>query len=1050
MARARGIARLPADIASLLTELSTAGKQAGGLWAAAGTLGAGTGSVRLALLSILFGGAGLPLPYSEARLVIWLEQEGHHDAVRAAVELQGKTLENELHNMFVSPVLAQALLGAVPGLGASPAEVRNTLKAQYQLTGDDIDDTTFLRAVRDVLALQSNTPGKTPCTLIVFDELQQFIAEDSTRTLQVQNIVEACSSQFGSRLLVLATGQAALQATPQLAKLRDRFRVQVMLSDTDVEKVVREVVLRKSPDKQATIKSTLDAVSGEIDRQLLGTKIESRGADGADLVPDYPLLPVRRRFWERVLRAIDSAGAAGQLRTQLRIVLEATKAVANRSVGTVVPADYVYGQLEADMLQSSVLLRETAEVIASQDDGTSDGKLRTRLCALIFLIDKLPTDGPAATGIRATADALADLAVDDLVAGGTTLRQRIPEVLKDLVDGGTLMLVHGEYRLQTRESAEWETDYRVRLAKISNDDARIASDRGTELRTALSAALKGLTFVQGQSKTPRKYELFFGAEAPKSETGAVPVWIRDEWSVPEGTARSEAQALGTDSPVVTVFLPRYGADALKTTLASYAAAKEVAQTRTIPSTPEGQQARSAMQSRVEAEKVRLDGLIKAVLEHARVYQGGGNELAEANLAASVKAGVDAALTRLFPKFAMADHGSWGMVVTRAGQGAGDALAIVGWSGDVEKHPAGQEVRDFTGTAKKGTDVRRKFMGVGYGWPQDAVDGLLLVLLGAGLISAKRDGQPIGVKALTQAQIGGAEFLKVGQTFSMGQRIAVRGSISGLGLPCKAGEEAEAVPVVLDRLAQLAAEAGGEPPLPARPDTAFVKQIQGLVGNEQLAAFYEQRQAIQDAFKDWSDRAKRVQERLPRWQLARRLAHHAPDLSAANGTVSQLEAIEAGRSLLEDPDPVAPLTAQLASALRSAVQSGRQELIARREQEVADLESSSDWQKLAAPDQQRILANNGLSAVQPVDVGTDAALLSALDALPLAELNEKVAAITGRVANARAAAAKLLEPQAVSLSVPHATLHTQPEVEVYLEQLKTAIMSHVSAGQPVIV
>jgi len=167
-------------------------------------------------------------------------------------------------------------------------------------------------------------------------------------------------------------------------------------------------------------------------------------------------------------------------------------------------------------------------------------------------------------------------------------------------------------------------------------------------------------------------------------------------------------------------------------------------------------------------------------------------------------------------------------------------------------------------------------------------------------------------------------------------------------------------------------------------------------------------------------------------------------------VSQLEAIEAGRSLLEDPDPVAPLTAQLASALRSAVQSGRQELIARREQEVADLESSSDWQKLAAPDQQRILANNGLSAVQPVDVGTDAALLSALDALPLAELNEKVAAITGRVANARAAAAKLLEPQAVSLSVPHATLHTQPEVEVYLEQLKTAIMSHVSAGQPVIV
>src|SRR5438094_2232439 len=46
-ARARGLAHLPSEISALLAELSTAGRQAGGLWSAAGTLGAGTGSVRL-------------------------------------------------------------------------------------------------------------------------------------------------------------------------------------------------------------------------------------------------------------------------------------------------------------------------------------------------------------------------------------------------------------------------------------------------------------------------------------------------------------------------------------------------------------------------------------------------------------------------------------------------------------------------------------------------------------------------------------------------------------------------------------------------------------------------------------------------------------------------------------------------------------------------------------------------------------------------------------------------------------------------------------------
>ena len=61
-----------------------------------------------------------------------------------------------------------------------------------------------------------------------------------------------------------------------------------------------------------------------------------------------------------------------------------------------------------------------------------------------------------------------------------------------------------------------------------------------------------------------------------------------------------------------------------------------------------------------------------------------------------------------------------------------------------------------------------------------------------------------------------------------------------------------------------------------------------------------------------------------------------------------------------------------------------------------------------------------------------------------------AAIPGRVAKAHADAAKLLEPKAVSLTVPHATLRTEPDVEVYLERLKTTIMTHVSAGQPVIV
>ena len=115
----------------------------------------------------------------------------------------------------------------------------------------------------------------------MLDELQQSIGEQPDRALAVQEIVEACSTRFGSRILFVGTGQAALEATPQLAKLQDRFTVRVSLEDKDVERVVREVVLRKAPDKVPALQDVLDAASGEINRHLAGSQDRAKPAPTA-------------------------------------------------------------------------------------------------------------------------------------------------------------------------------------------------------------------------------------------------------------------------------------------------------------------------------------------------------------------------------------------------------------------------------------------------------------------------------------------------------------------------------------------------------------------------------------------------------------------------------------------------------------------------------------------------------------------------------------------------------------------------------------------------
>ena len=192
-----------------------------------------------------------------ARSIIWAKENGYLDAVTAAVNPAGKSLEKEVHDLDVSPLIAKALLEVDASLGDSIKDVRELLTAQFPPTTKDVTDEEMFDVMSDVLRLQSSSEGKLPLTLIVLDEMQQYIGEDHEKALAVQNIVEGCSSRFESQVLFVATGQSSLTATPTLQKLTDRFAVQVALSDKDVESVVRQVILRKQPAQIPTLKSTV-------------------------------------------------------------------------------------------------------------------------------------------------------------------------------------------------------------------------------------------------------------------------------------------------------------------------------------------------------------------------------------------------------------------------------------------------------------------------------------------------------------------------------------------------------------------------------------------------------------------------------------------------------------------------------------------------------------------------------------------------------------------------------------------------------------------------
>src|SRR5205085_3847062 len=127
-------------------------------------------------------------------------------------------------------------------------------------------------------------------------------------------------------------------------------------------------------------------------------------------------------------------------------------------LGTVIGGAFLYEHIKTRVLQSGILLQEISETIARQKK-EEDGDLRYQLCALIFLIGQLPHQGPADAGVRADADTLADLLVTDLTKSSTELRKKVPELLEKLVATGAIMQVDDEYRMQTREGAEWNQSF---------------------------------------------------------------------------------------------------------------------------------------------------------------------------------------------------------------------------------------------------------------------------------------------------------------------------------------------------------------------------------------------------------------------------------------------------------------------------------------------------------------------------------------------------------------------------------------------------------------
>ncbi|MGA9796697.1 MAG: BREX system P-loop protein BrxC [Rhizomicrobium sp.] len=1048
---------MPDSVRAALRELDTQASRAGGLFAAAGAMPSGQlERPRHSVLAIVLRAAGLPADFGKAQFCLWLEDKGIAERVKTTITSDGGKFEDEIDELYMSPIIPKAIADQFPGEDLK--EVRERIRSQFKTPDIDIDRTQFVSMLNRVLKRQGQG-GKMPLTLILLDEVQIYIGDSLDRAGAIAEIAETLAKEFDSRIMLVGAGQSALQATqtnPQLVRLLDRFTIRVQLDDNDVETVTRKVLLRKKADARRPIEQCFDEHDGAVARQLSETKIAVRQSDKTIRVDDYPFLPVRRRFWDACFRAADIQGTQSQLRSQLRILHDALAENAEKPLGTVVPGDVLYDALKAALVQSGSLSRDAYDRIEPLDKtyGGDDGLLAKRLAGTAFLISRLPTEPGSDIGVRATAEHLADLLVDDLTLDQGVFRARVRDLIDRMVEDGHLVRIGDEVRIQTTEGRAWQQEYQKSRTHYTNDIAAIADERERLIESALSTVLRQVPTVYGEAKVRCELVIHRGDRAPEKDGRNIPLWVRSGWQVKEKEVRDAARALGSSDGIVHLFIDKPASNDLRDAIAELLAAKATLGKRGLGHGSSGEEARRGMETRQRLAEDRAVGLSEGIVGDAIVLLGGGTAESQAILAQRLQAAAETARKRMFPQFKDADRpaAEWAKAAKIAREGGEHPFSAVGHAGEAEAHPVGRAVLGAIGAAgTAGRDVRQKFESAPYGWPKDAIDAALLALVRSNKLNVVLNGEPAAISALDGTAIGKATFRPEDISIGSRERIALAGLLQTLAGPIPNRDElVEPAREFLRKLRSLGEGAGGDAPLPAAPRLPLEDEAQALAGNALLRLLLDRKAEIEQTIESWKERAKLKTERMVRWQIAMRLKRHAEAFPEAASDLIELNGIRDGRQLLEASDPLPGPMQRVRELLIKQVTAAHKDLAQAVRAARETLDSNPVWAALELPKKEQILAEVGLRVPAPPDVTDDAQLAETLDRKPLGQWQAEIRGIGDQQVSAAQKAAQLSAPQTQRAMIERGTVVRNAEdVDAWLARQRSALIEAVKRGPVVI-
>ena len=237
-------------------------------------------------------------------------------------------------------------------------------------------------------------------------------------------------------------------------------------------------------------------------------------------------------------------------------------------------------------------------------------------------------------------------------------------------------------------------------------------------------------------------------------------------------------------------------------------------------------------------------------------------------------------------------------------------------------------------------------------------------------------------------------------------------------------------------------------MPAPRKSDLVNAFRGKTGNELVQGVADSNANLRALIKEWTEVAGLKEKRLQSLDLATRLVRQLEQ--DPDGLRGQIDSVGTERTVLDTPDPIAPIVAAASAHLRDAIQGAVAEFNSELQTKTTALETDAVWTALDSQDRSALMLKHMIAAVGAPRLGSATEVLSSIESRSLAAWRDMTAAIDAKLSDARADAARLIEPKAKRILLQAATLTSADEVEEYVAAVRSTLLAAVEEFRSVVV